>query len=387
MTITKIIQNICNSKIKYFWVITLLSGFCGCMEDEALKETRNYNVSESTGVFITNEGNFTWGNASLSYYDYKTKEVINDIFYETNDLPLGDVLQSMSIRDSLGYLVVNNSGKIYIININTFEYVGKITGFTSPRYIHFLEKHKAYVTDLWGKSIWVIDPLGDYETTGFANGSIIDTIDVDNGNKKFFQHSTEQMVQYGDFVYTNCWTYDDKILVIDTKTDQIVDSISTLKQPTSLVMDKNDKIWIVSDGCYDGSIYGWERPGLQRIDPFERKVEKTWRFDIEDWPQEIVINPKKDTVYFVNRHIYCKAVDNDDAPEIFIKSPYVETPYAGYYGIDVDPYTGDVYVADAIDYVQQGIIYRFQSNGSPVDTFKVGVIPGAFCFKPKKTDK
>jgi len=368
--------------MKWFLIIGITLCCYACMDDDSLTNVRFYNVKESSGVFITNEGNFTWGNASLSYYDYETREVKNDIFYEVNDLPLGDVLQSMSIRDSLGYLVVNNSGKIYIININTFEYVGKITGFTSPRYIQFLSKHKAYVTDLWGKSIWIIDPLGDYETTGYANGAIIDTIDVDNGNKDFFQHSTEQMVQLGDYVFTNCWTYDDKILVIDTKTDQIVDSITTLKQPTSLIMDKNDKIWIVSDGCYDGSIYGWERPGLQRIDPYTRKVEKTWRFNIEDWPQEVVINATRDTLYYINRHVYRKAVDTDEEPEIFIESPYIGTPYAGFYGIDVDPYTGDVFVADAIDYVQQGIVYRFHSDGTPVDTLKAGVIPGAFCFKP-----
>jgi hypothetical protein len=52
-----------------------------------------------------------------------------------------------------------------------------------------------------------------------------------------------------------------------------------------------------------------------------------------------------------------------------------------YYGLTVCPRTGDVYVADAIDYVQQGMIYRYSKERVLIDEFYVGIIPGAFCWK------
>lgn len=51
------------------------------------------------------------------------------------------------------------------------------------------------------------------------------------------------------------------------------------------------------------------------------------------------------------------------------------------YGLTVDPDNGDVYVADAIDYQQQGIVYRYTADGDAVDEFYAGVTPGAFCWK------
>ena len=41
----------------------------------------------------------------------------------------------------------------------------------------------------------------------------------------------------------------------------------------------------------------------------------------------------------------------------------------------------DVYIADAIDYQQQGMILRYSPQGEELDKFYVGIIPGAFCWK------
>ena len=227
MTMSRTIQRIC-------LFLFCLPVFGSCMKWD-YGEMEDFSVSAS-GLFITNEGNFQYSNATLSYYDPATCEVENEVFYRANGFKLGDVAQSMVIRDGIGWIVVNNSHVIFAIDINTFKEVGRITGFTSPRYIHFLSDEKAYVTQIWDYRIFIINPK-PYELSGYieptpppythiqpeetANETQICDYRTFIPNPKTYEitgyiecpdmdmesGSTEQMVQYGKYVYVNCWSY------------------------------------------------------------------------------------------------------------------------------------------------------------------------------------
>ena len=58
--------------------------------------------------------------------------------------------------------------------------------------------------------------------------------------------------------------------------------------------------------------------------------------------------------------------------------PVLEYSGTIYYGLTVNPVNGEVYIADAIDYQQQGIIYRYSPNGKLIDENYIGIIPDAF---------
>ena len=341
-----------------------LTALGGCMKWDYGK-TEKFSAS-GTGLFITNEGMFQYGNATLSYYDPETKQVENEVFYRANAMKLGDVAQSMTIRDRVGWIVVNNSHVIFAIDINTFREVGRITNLSSPRYIHFVSDEKAYVTQIWDNRIFIVNPKR-YEITGY----------IECPNMTMESGSTEQMVQYGKYVFVNCWSYQNRILKIDTETDRVVDELVVGIQPTSLVMDKNYKLWTITDGGYEGSPYGYEAPSLYCIDAAKFEIEKQFRFKLGDSPSEVQINGEGDKLFWINDDIWAMDVDADRIPV----RPFLKYRDTKYYGLTVNPRNGDVYVADAIDYQQQGIIYRYRADGEPVDEFYVGVTPGAFCWK------
>ncbi len=344
----------------------LLSALSSCMKYGPLdKEDFGSGDRKGSGLFIACEGNFMYGNASLSYYDPAAKRVENEVFARANGKKLGDVAQSMTIRGGVGWVVVNNSGVIFAIDLETFREVGRITGFTSPRYIHFLSDDKAYVTQLWDPRICIVDPR-TFEITGYIETDM-----------NFKTGSTEQMVQYGRYVFTNCWSYQNRILVIDTQTDTVCDRITVGIQPTSLALDKNGKLWTVTDGGYPDSPYGNEAPALYRIDAATRRIERQYDFESGDAPSEVTLNAARDTLYFINDDVWSMPVDAERLP----LRPFIRNRGTIFYGLTVDPATSEVYVADAVDYVQPGVVLRYSPEGELLDEFKVGITPGAFCWK------
>jgi len=350
-------------------VLVVLALF-SCSKDPL--DTVFFDFSGNRGVYIVSEGNFMYGNSSLSFYDSEAKRVYNDVFQARNSAPLGDVAQSMNIWNNLGFVVVNNSGKIYVIDSKTAEFKGSISGLSSPRYVHIVDPQKAYVTDLYSRKITIFNPQ-TFQITG--------KIAVNNSKSEFSQHSTEQMLQYKNLVFVNCWSYDNKLLVIDSNTDQLVDSVEVFKQPNSMVIDKFNKIWVLTDGGFEGSPYGYEQPGLLKIDAATREIERSFRFALGEHPLKLCINPTNDTIFYLNRHVWRMSVTDKRIPELpFITSENTSL-YGGFYSLGIDPANSEIYVGDAIDHRQNGIVHRYAPSGKLIDEFKVGISPGNFGFK------
>lgn len=198
----------------------------GCMKWEYGNADGDFDAVGS-GLFICNEGNFQYGNGSLSYYDPETRKVENDIFYRANGYRPGDVIQSMTMHNGLGWVVSNNSHVVFAIDPVTFREVGRIENLPSPRYIYFVSDTKAYISQIWDNRIVVINPR-TYAVTGY-----ITVPDMAAG-----KGSTEQMVGMGRYVYCNCWSYQNRLIKIDTETDRVVASARVGIQPTSVVLDR-----------------------------------------------------------------------------------------------------------------------------------------------------
>ena len=147
----------------------------------------------------------------------------------------------MTLFGGKGWIVVNNSHVIFSIDLTTFRETGRIVNLPSPRYIHFISPTKAYVTQLWDNRILIVNP-----STYTVTGSILcPDMSVESG-------STEQMAQLGKYVYVCCWSYQNRILKIDTESDSVVDEMTVGIQPRAIAIDRNGKLWAMTDGGYAG---------------------------------------------------------------------------------------------------------------------------------------
>ena len=333
------------------------------------------------GVFVLCEGNFNAGNSTLSYYNPETRAVVNGVFQRVNDAKLGDTGQSIQIRGGVAYVAMENSGIIWAIDIETGRVRGQLTtGQTehmiNPRYVHFINDEKAYVTDLYSPYITIFNPC-----TMQYIGSISTHQESTLGYA-----STEEMVQWGNYVFINCWSYSNKILVIDVARDEVVNEIVLPSwQPKSMVMDKRGKLWVVTDGGYsmDDESFGDNIPHLYCIDAETLTIEQNQELDVDESNVQLAMNPAHDVIYIINNDVYRMSVNDLHVPvRPFIEAERSSNGRRHYlYDIGVNPYNGEIYVADAVDYSQSGVVYRYAEDGTPIDKFRVGITPNGFAFK------
>lgn len=337
--------------------------------------------AQGRGVFVLCEGNFNAGNASLSYYDPEARTVENAIFQRANDRRLGDTGQSITLHRGTAYIAVENSGIIWAIDANSFRVRGQLTSgqtehMINPRYIHFLSDTKAYVTDLYAPYITIFNPQTMTYTASISTEQ----------PQAFGYCSTEQMVQYGTELFTNCWSYSNKLLVVDTRTDQLTDSIAlTSWQPKSMVVDARGKLWVVTDGGYETSedSFSDNIPHLYRIDAATHAIELDQALDTDEGSVVLATNPDATVLYLINNDVYRMNITDAHLPvRPFIQAERNERGIRHkLYGIGVNPHNGEIYVADAVDYSQAGVVRRYSAEGSLIDQFRVGINPNGFAFK------
>lgn len=337
---------------------------------------------QGRGVYVLNEGNHNSGNSTLSYYDPEQKTIENGVFQRANDRKLGDTGQSMTLLDSTLFIAVENSGIVWGIDPRTSRVKGSLTtGQTehmiNPRYIHIVNDTKAYITDLYAPYITIFNP-----TTFTYTGSIPTGQAVTYGYS-----STEQMVGWKHRVFTNCWSYSNKILVIDTQRDEVTDSILLDSwQPKGMQIDARGKLWVITDGGYNTEHEGFgdNIPHLYRIDAETLVIEQDQALDADEAGVALAISNDRQTLYLINNDIYRMNVTESHLPV----RPFIEAPIGNdgkrhkLYGLNVDPTNGDLYVADAVDYSQAGTMYRYKADGTLIDKFRVGINPNGCAFIP-----
>ncbi|NNC95752.1 MAG: hypothetical protein HKN92_09335 [Chitinophagales bacterium] len=312
------------------------------------------------GIFVLNEGLFQNGNSSVTYYDPVTMTSEDEIFFTNNIVQIGDVLHSaLRVNDNM-YLVVSNSQKIIKVRSSSFKLLSTIQVPGSPRRMLAVSNSKAYVTDLFA-DIHIIDL-----NSGLVSGSIAQ------------QGWTEELLMHNNFVYV-CKQYFDarrsQLVKIDPTSDMIVDSLELRPGVGSIVKDANNMFWVLCAGDTAAD----DSSALMQIDPTSFSVINTLL--VKDkvafgGPGELFIDGNGQTLYYLNADLYHVDINATATSDVAL----IEADGRNFYDFSVDPSNGDIYVTDAIDFVQSGKVYRYDNNGTLIDELTVGVNPGEIVF-------
>jgi len=333
-------------------VILTLMGVNACKKEKPI--AKGFHSNKNTVLFGC-EGNFTWGNASVGVYFSASDSAWNDAYFGINQEKLGDVLQSMHQINDRIFLVMNNSNKIVVCTSDDLSKVTEIGGLQSPRYIVDAMNGSYYISDLYANAVTIIDAKsytikGTMPCVGWSESMIYANGKVYIANMK------------SNFLY-----------VANTGSNSITDSIDIGYGTSSMVKDKNNRLWISTTGSSASGILA----SLLCLDIEGAHPTIHQRFDFTSGaPKSLQVNSLGDQLIFLNGDVYAMSISDSSLPSI----PVVSVGGANIYCVAVNPLNDAIYVADAKDYVQRGTVSVYSWSGVLQHHFVTGIIPSSFLF-------
>ena len=324
----------------------------------------------TTSVYVLSEGQFGAGDGAVSAFDRTAKTLTVDAFGSANNgAKLGDVVQSMGVQGSKGYVVVNASNKIEVVNLPDFKTAGTIGGLEQPRYFTSTSATRGYVTEWRG-------PF-----TGYLPGvlSIIDLSTNAVTSRVPVGRNPEQLLALGGKIYVPN-SLDNTISVIDEATGALSSTITVADGPGSLVADKDGNVWALCSGFVTYLAtppYTATRVSngtLVRFSPASPATQLKLAFPGTDSPDQLRINPAKDQLYYSFDGVEYRLATSATA---LPTTPFLRRSFSGF---GIDPRDNTIYGAIAPSYSSNGRFVRYQPSGAVIDSFTVKVGPNGFIF-------
>ena len=345
------------------------------------RELSSFAANEPIGMYLLNEGNMGSNKATIDYLDFCNGCYIRNIYGERNPnvvKELGDVGNDIQIYGNRLYAVINCSHKVEVMDARTCRRIGQVD-IPNCRYICFHEG-KAYISSYVGPIS--IDPNAQL-------GAVfeVDTATLAITRKVTVGYQPEELVVHDEHIYVvnsggyRSPDYDSTMSVISLKDFRQVQKIPVCLNPHRLRKDQYNQLWITSRGDYKDV-----QPQLICFSPATNS-----QLSIANAPAASEMVIVGDSMYYYGSHWNEQTMSNTitygvlniqypisnirplitDGTEKNIKIPY---------GIQVNPYNGDIYVTDAKNYVSSGQLHCYSREGKRKWSVRTGDIPAHMCF-------
>ena len=344
------------------------------------RELTSFAPNEPIGMYLLNEGNMGSNKATIDYLDFCNGIYIRNIYGERNPnviKELGDVGNDIQVYGNRLYAVINCSHKVEVMDLHSCRRIGQID-IPNCRYIRF-HGDKVYISSYVGPAS--IDP----------NAQLGAIFEVDTATLRITRQVTvgyqpEEFEIIGNYLYVansggyRAPDYDSTLSVVDLTDFRQVKKIPVCVNPHRVRKDQYNRLWITSRGDHKDV-----QPQLVCFQPLHPTPYTLHHIS----PSEMVL--LGDSMYFYGAHWNDETMSNQitygifdtrypipdirplitDGTEKNIKIPY---------GIQVNPYNGDIYITDAKNYVSSGQLHCYSREGKCKWSVRTGDIPAHMCF-------
>ena len=355
------------------------------------RELTSFAPNEPIGMYLLNEGNMGSNKATIDYLDFCNGTYIRNIYCERNPnviKELGDVGNDIQVYGHRLYAVINCSHKVEVMDLRTCRRIGQID-IPNCRYIRF-HGDKAYISSYVGPVS--IDP----------NAQLGAIFEVDTATLRITRQVTvgyqpEEFEIIGNYLYVansggyRAPDYDSTLSVVDLTDFRQIKKIPVCINPHRVRKDQYNHLWITSRGDHKEV-----EPQLTCFSPITNSL-----LPIAQAPAVSEMVLLGDSMYYYGTHWNDETMSNQTTYGVFniqnslpLAGAFREGAGVGSslitdrteknikipYGIQVNPYNGDIYITDAKNYVSSGQLHCYSREGKRKWSVRTGDIPAHMCF-------
>lgn len=371
--------SICQPCLPLLLLLPFLLFFAACddMEDKPFftDTTGDPAETDTAEFYVLCEGLFNQNNSSLMRFSFDRQSLTRNYFTSINHRGLGDTANDLAIYGNKIYVVVNVSSTVEVIDFLTGNSLKQIR-ITSengsprePRHIAF-HKDKAYVCAYDG-TVTRID------TTSLAIDGV--TSVGRNPDGICVQNDRLYVSNSGGLDHASGLGVDHTVSVID---------IATFKETHRITVGPNPgKIAAGTDGT---TVYVATRgedveAGNYNFAKIDCRTNEVTHYN--ERVQNFAIEGEMAYLYYYNYSTQTSSIKTfnlktgETVRENFITDgTSIDTPY----GINVNPYSGNVYITNAYDYTIYGDVLCFNQQGQlQFRLSNIGLNPNTIAFSDR----
>lgn len=367
-------------KYKYLilFVFSLLIHACDDITDKDSPEDNGGSNTETgtAGIYVLSEGLFNLNNSTLMFHSLKNGQTDTDYFRSKNHRGLGDTANDMAIYGSKLYIVVNVSSQIEVIDrasglsLKRIPVLNENGSSRQPRYIAF-HKDKAYVCSFDG-TVARIDTtsleIEEYATVGRNPDGI-----CVQGDKLYVSNS-------GGLDWDGIGV-DNTVSVVSTEPFKEIKKIQVGYNPGRIRADNYGHVYVATRGKdISAGDYNFVQIDTRTDEVKQIYDEKVMNFAIND--QLAYLYNFNYTTQDSQIKVFNLQTGTTLREDFITDETEINTPY----GIYVNPYSGNIYITDAYNYLVRGDVLCFNPQGKLIYRLtNIGQNPNTVVFSDKDT--